>query len=66
MGGVGAGRQVRSVSIRQRLYRTAGQKDVLVAQCSHDRSVWNMALEQATFWREWQGCTPNAAVRGLR
>ena len=45
---------------------TAGQKDVLVAQCSHGRSVWNMALEQATFWREWQGCTPNAAVRGLR
>ena len=45
---------------------TAGQKDVLVAQCSHGRSVWNMALEQATFWREWQGFTPNAAVRGLR
>lgn len=54
---------VRAVSIRQRLYPTPGQKDVLASHCSHARFVWNLALEQSNFYRKWQGSTPSNAAR---
>ena len=53
---------LRAVSIRQRLYPTSGQRDVLVMHCSHTRFVWNLALEQANFYRKWQGSTPNSTA----
>ena len=37
---------------------------MLILHCSQARFVWNLALEQANFYRKWQGCTPNGAVRG--
>jgi transposase len=45
------------------LYPTPEQKDVLVSHCSHARFVWNLALEQANFYRTWQGPTPGSAAR---
>jgi len=36
---------------------------VLVSHCSHARFVWNLALEQANFYRKWQGSTPGSAAR---
>jgi putative transposase len=54
---------VRVVSIRQRLHATPEQENVLVSHCSHARFVWNLALEQASFYRTWQGSTPGSAAR---
>ena len=54
---------VRIVSIRQRLHATPEQENVLVSHCSDARFVWNLALEQARFYRTWQGPTPNSAAR---
>jgi Helix-turn-helix domain len=51
------------VSIGQRLHPTPEQMVVLVSHCSHARFVWNLALEQANFYRKWQGSTPGSAAR---
>jgi hypothetical protein len=41
-----------------------GRKDLLVAQCSHARFVWNIALEHANFLAEIAGFHPNSTIRG--
>lgn len=38
------------MAIRQRLYPTQDQQDVLVMHCAHARFVWNLALEQANMF----------------
>ncbi|MDE2096408.1 MAG: transposase [Patescibacteria group bacterium] len=39
------------MSIRERLYPEDGQAQVLVRHCADARYVWNLGLEQRSFWR---------------
>jgi putative transposase len=36
---------------RYRLYPTPAQEDVLLSQCAHARYVWNLAVEQRSWWQ---------------
>jgi transposase len=51
------------VSIRQRLYPASGDVGLLDRHCSHSRFVWNLALEQANYYRRDRGPSPNNAMR---
>jgi len=48
---------------RYRLVPTSAQAVVLARHCADARYVWNLALEQANFWRPGRGPTPGPAVR---
>src|SRR6266508_246089 len=37
--------------IRFRLYPTPAQQDVLLGHCAHARYVWNLAVEQRSWWQ---------------
>ncbi|MFG1816225.1 RNA-guided endonuclease InsQ/TnpB family protein [Kribbella sp. NPDC049174] len=43
---------------RFRLYPTPAQQVALLEQCRHARYVWNLALEQWSFWTRDRGPTP--------
>jgi putative transposase len=51
------------VAHRYRLVPTSAQAVVLARHCADARYVWNLALEQANFWRAGRGPTPGPAVR---
>ncbi len=51
------------MSCRYRLYPTSVQSEGLSGHCADARYVWNLALEQANYWRRGGGSTPNAAQR---
>ena len=51
------------MSHRYRLDPTAVQAAVMVQHCADARFVWNLALEQANFYRPDRGQTPNSAKR---
>src|SRR5215218_1718606 len=36
---------------RYRLYPTPAQQDVLLGHCAHARYVWNLAVEQRSWWQ---------------
>ena len=36
---------------RYRLYPTAAQEAALLSHCAHARYVWNLAVEQRTWWQ---------------
>jgi putative transposase len=36
---------------RYRLYPTPAQEEILLGHCSHARYVWNLAVEQRSWWR---------------
>jgi putative transposase len=36
---------------RYRLYPTPAQEDVLLDHCAHARYVWNLAVEQRSWWQ---------------
>jgi len=48
---------------RYRLVPTPDQLSMLTRHCADARYVWNLALEQANFWRPGRGPTPGPAVR---
>jgi putative transposase len=49
------------VAIRNRLYPRARQEQVLVRHCDDARFVWNLAVEQQSWWWPGRGSAPNAA-----
>jgi putative transposase len=49
------------VSIRNRLYPATGQELVLRQHCDHARFVWNLAVEQQSWWRPGRGTVPGFA-----
>jgi putative transposase len=48
---------------RYRLTPTPGQEAALREHCAHARFVWNLAVEQQSWWRPGRGSAPGAAVR---
>jgi putative transposase len=44
--------------VRFRLYPTPAQEELLFRHCAHARFVWNLALEQANWYRPQWGATP--------
>ena len=51
------------MAIRNRLYPAPGQQSALREHCSHARRVWNLAVEQQSWWRPGRGSPPAAAER---
>ncbi|EQD25856.1 DNA (cytosine-5-)-methyltransferase, partial [mine drainage metagenome] len=51
------------MSQRYRLYPTGSQVKGLALHCGDARYVWNLALEQANFYRPEWGPTPSSAIR---
>jgi putative transposase len=46
---------------RYRLYPTPGQRARLLDHCAHARYVWNLAVEQQSWWRPGRGPAPGYA-----
>jgi transposase len=51
------------VAQRYRLSPSAGQEVVLREHCAHARFVWNLAVEQQSWWRPGRGSAPGPAAR---
>lgn len=51
------------MAIRNRLYPTAGQEPSCLRHCAHARFVWNLAVEQQSWWWPGRGSAPSSAVR---
>jgi putative transposase len=49
------------VAIRNRLYPATGHERVLGMHCSHTRYVWNLAVEQQSWWWHGRGHAPGFA-----
>ncbi|MEX5708728.1 transposase [Parafrankia sp. FMc6] len=43
---------------RFRLYPDAAQEQALLVHCGHARFVWNLAVEQQSWYRPWRGPAP--------
>lgn len=48
---------------RYRLYPTDAQSETCRMHCSHARFVWNLALEQANWWRPGRSPSPGSTAR---
>ena len=48
---------------RYRMYPTAKQHEVLLSHCSHARFVWNLAIEQQSYWVQYRRPSPTSATR---
>jgi putative transposase len=48
---------------RYRLCPDQAQEAVLLEHCAHARFVWNLAVEQRSWWRPGRGSAPGAAAR---
>ena len=51
------------VAIRNRLYPAADQEFGCLRHCAHARFVWNLALEQQSWWWPGRGSAPGSAER---
>ena len=51
------------MAIRNRLYPAPVQQSALREHCSHARRVWNLAVEQQSWWRPGRDSPPAAAER---
>jgi putative transposase len=51
------------MAIRNRLCPTPGQGLTLREHCAHARRVWNLAVEQQSWWWPGRGSAPSAAER---
>ena len=51
------------VAIQNRLYPDAAQEAVMAEHCGHARFVWNLAVEQQSWWRPGRGNAPGGAER---
>src|SRR5580704_13094605 len=52
-----------AVAIRCRVYAMAGQERALLRHCDDARLVWNLAVEQQSWWRPGRGGAPGPAQR---
>ena len=48
---------------RYRLTATPEEEAALRGHCAHARFVWNLAVEQQSWWRPGRGSAPGAAAR---
>jgi len=46
------------VSIRNRLYADVAQEPIMLDHCAHARYVWNLAVEQQSWWRPGRRSAP--------
>src|SRR5438552_1313530 len=51
------------VAIQNRPYPDAAQEAVMAEHCGHARFVWNLAVEQQSWWRPGRGNAPGGAER---
>jgi putative transposase len=51
------------MAVQNRMYPGPGQIPLLREHCAHARFVWNLAVEQQSWWRPGRGSTPSAAER---
>jgi putative transposase len=51
------------VAVRNRLYPAAPQVDILWRHCADARLVWNLAVEQQSWWWPGRGAAPGSAER---
>jgi transposase len=51
------------VAVRNRLYPAAAQVGVLLRDCEDARFVWNLAVEQQSWWWPGRGVAPGSAER---
>lgn len=51
------------MAVRCRMYPAAEQEPVLSAHCGHARFVWNLAVEQQSWWWPGRGSAPGPAAR---
>jgi putative transposase len=51
------------VAVRNRLYPAAAQVGVLWRHCEDARFVWNLAVEQQSWWWPSRGAAPGSAER---
>jgi putative transposase len=52
-----------TVAVRNRLYPAAAQEGVLSRHCEDARFVWNLAVEQQSWWWAGRGHAPSSAER---
>ena len=52
-----------AVAVRNRLYPAAAQVGVLSRHCEDARLVWNLAVEQQSWWWPGRGAAPGSAER---
>jgi transposase len=52
-----------NMAIRNRLCPDARQEATLLEHCAHARFVWNLAVEQQSWWRPGRGRAPGSADR---
>ena len=45
------------------MYPSVSQHEDLLRHCAHARFVWNLAVEQQSFWAAWRGPAPSSAER---
>ena len=60
---VGGRGQAGVVTVRNRLHPDPQQQEVLRGHCAHARRVWNLAVEQQSWWRPGRGLAPSSAER---
>ena len=51
---------------RYRLTPTPAQETVLRQHCAHARYVWNLAVEQQTWWRPGRGPAPGYGAQAAQ
>ena len=51
------------MAYRYRLYPSDGQAEMFARHCADARFVWNLALEQANYWRPGRGPAPGSTQR---
>jgi putative transposase len=51
------------MAIRNRLCPASGQQPTLREHCAHARRVWNLAVEQQSWWWPGRGSAPSSAER---
>ena len=51
------------MTVRNRLYPASGQEPGCLRHCAHARFVWNLAVEQQSWWWPGRGSAPGSAER---
>src|SRR5215472_7434636 len=51
---------------RYRLMPTPEQENILTRHCAHARYVWNLAVEQQSWWRPGRGNAPGYGVQAVQ
>jgi len=51
---------------RYRLMPTPAQETILAGHCAHARFIWNLAVEQQSWWRPGRGTAPGYGAQGAQ